>query len=63
MEYITGGGLNAPVRNHVCNLINDKQLQMADLVRDFVSIRENTMVFYNGVICSRDELDYVIHIV
>ena len=53
--------LHAVFRNTVCNLIYAKQRQAADLIRQLVSIEENTLELWKGVMCYRDELDRVIH--
>jgi len=40
-----------------------QQMQMADLVRESILIKENTLTLLNVVVCYRDPIDHVIHIV
>ena len=43
-------------------LMTNKTEQMADFVRELVSITENTQQLSMGEVCSRDELYHVVHV-
>jgi len=46
----------------VYNLVDDYQLHMSHCVHELVSLRENTMERFNGLVCSRDELNILIQV-
>ena len=63
VQDIISGSVNRIVNNYTFNLVEDRQLQTASLVRKLLLIGENALDLSNNIIFSRLELDQLVEAV